>query len=69
MESRMDTISYMSVPVSEGGAAVNLFRITVAVILVMLAGLAGYAWERGKHKRFARAWAEELINPTFHLIK
>ena len=47
----------------------NLFRLTVAVILVMLAGLAGYAWERGKHKRFAREWAEELINPTFHLIK
>lgn len=47
----------------------NLFRLTVAVILLMLAGLAGYAWERGKHKRFARAWAEELINPTFYLIK
>lgn len=47
----------------------NLFRITVAVILVMLAGMAGYAWERGKHKRFARQWAEELINPTFYLIK
>ena len=47
----------------------NLFRLTVAVIAVMLAGLAGYAWERGKHKRFAQAWAEELINPTFYLIK
>jgi len=47
----------------------NLFRLTVAVILVMLAGLAGYAWERDEYKRFARQWAEELINPTFHLIK
>jgi hypothetical protein len=47
----------------------NLFRLTVAVILVMLAGLAGYAWERGKHKRFARAWADEIINPTYTLVK
>jgi hypothetical protein len=47
----------------------SLFRLTVAVILLMLAGLAGYAWQRGKHKRFARAWADEIINPTYTLVK
>lgn len=47
----------------------NLFRLTVAVILVMLAGLAGYAWERGKHKRFARQWAEQAIEPRVYLIQ
>jgi Na+/H+ antiporter NhaC len=52
-----------------GGAAVNLFRLTVAVILLMLAGLMLYAWERGKVKRFARAWAEEAIEPRIYLIK
>jgi hypothetical protein len=47
----------------------NLFRLTVAVILVMPAGLAGYAWERGKHKRFAQKWVNEIINPTYTLVK
>jgi hypothetical protein len=47
----------------------NAYRITIAIILVSLACLAGYAWERGKHKRFARAWAEEILNPTYTLIK
>jgi Na+/H+ antiporter NhaC len=47
----------------------SLFRLTVAVILLMLAGLMLYAWERGKVKRFARAWAEEAIEPRTYLIK
>jgi len=47
----------------------SLFRLTVAVILLMLAGLMLYAWERGKVKRFARAWAEEAIEPRIYLIK
>jgi hypothetical protein len=47
----------------------SLFRLTVAVILVMLAGLAGYAWERDEYKRFARKWADEIINPTYTLVK
>lgn len=47
----------------------NAYRITITIILVSLACLAGYAWERGRHKRFARAWAEEIIEPTYHLIR
>lgn len=47
----------------------NLYRITITIILVSLACLAGYAWARGKHKRFARAWAEEILNPKYTLTK
>lgn len=47
----------------------SLYRLTIAIILVSLACLAGYAWERGEYKRFARAWAEEIIEPTYHLIR
>ena len=47
----------------------SMFRLTVAVILLMLAGLMLYAREHGKHKRFARAWAEQAIEPRIYLIK
>lgn len=46
-----------------------MYRITIAIILVSLACLCGYAWERGRHKRFARAWASEIIDPTYYLIR
>jgi hypothetical protein len=47
----------------------SAYRLTLSILAAMLVGLLLYAREHGKHKRFARAWAEELINPTFHLIK
>lgn len=47
----------------------NLYRLTTAIIIVSLACLVGYAWERGRYKRFARAWASEIIDPTYHLIR
>ncbi len=47
----------------------SLYRLTLAVILVALACLIGYAWERNKTKRFARQWAQEILEPTYTLIK
>ncbi len=47
----------------------SLYRLTIAIILVSLACLAGYALERGKHKRFACALAKEILNPKYTLTK
>lgn len=47
----------------------NLYRLTIAIILVSLACLAGYAWAMGKHKRFAYKLAEEILNPKYTLTK
>jgi hypothetical protein len=47
----------------------SLYRLTIAVILAALVCLGGYAWRHDRHKRFARAWAEEIINPTHTLIR
>jgi|DEB19_MinimDraft_3_1074340.scaffolds.fasta_scaffold198967_2 hypothetical protein len=45
------------------------FRLTLSIIAAMLVGLLLYAREHGKVKRFARAWAEQAIEPRIYLIK
>lgn len=47
----------------------SAYRITLSILAVMLVGLLLYAREHGKVKRFARAWAEQAIEPRVYLIK
>ena len=45
------------------------YRLTLSILAAMLVGLLLYAREHGKVKRFARAWAEQAIEPRTYLIK
>jgi len=47
----------------------SAYRLTLSILAAMLVGLLLYAREHGKHKRFARAWAEQAIEPRTYLIK
>ena len=47
----------------------SAFRTTSAAILAALAFLAWFAHQKGAHRRNARTWAAELVDPTFHLVQ